>query len=503
MSDSGEARDLARLRALVENSIAPLDLLDRNGVVLYSSPARERPLGHPNGLVGRNAFELVHPDDADRVGNLFQALLREPGGQAQAQFRARHRDGSWRWISAAATNLLDEPNVQAIVLSSRDVTTERRAEAELRLSDRLASIGILAAGVGHEINNPLNYVLSNLDLVAQRLTPLSAALRDDPAQGVVLAELRAMIERAHEGAERIARIVKGLHVLSRPEPEQASPVDVESILDSSIALAGGEIRPRARVERTRGDLPPVLGDESRLAQVFVNLLVNAAQAIEERRSDGVVRIVTGVTADSDRVVVEVRDNGAGIDPLDLPHIFDPFFTTKSREAGTGLGLSISRRIVTALGGSIEAESAPGEGAVFRVLLPRATPDSIQAEPAKAPDSNRRRVLVVDDEVQTLRALEVLLGGAHDVATSTSAREALALLKAGARFDVILCDLMMPDMTGMDLFEALADVDEGQQERVVFITGGAFTPRARHFLDTVSNRCLEKPFALGALERVLA
>jgi len=209
VSHSSDARDLARWRALVENSLAPLDLLDRNGVVLYSSPARERPLGHPQGLVGRNAFELIHPDDRQRLAGLFEALLREPGGQAQAQFRAKHRDGSWRWLSVAATNLLDDPNVQAIALSTRDVTKERQAEAELRLSDRLASIGILAAGVGHEVNNPLNYVLSNLDLVERRIEGLAEALRDDARHVEALADMRAMIARAHEGAGRIARIVKG------------------------------------------------------------------------------------------------------------------------------------------------------------------------------------------------------------------------------------------------------------------------------------------------------
>jgi len=207
-----------------------------------------------------------------------------------------------------------------------------------------------------------------------------------------------------------------------------------------------------------------------------------------------VRVATSTDARG-RAVFEIRDTGAGIAPEIADRIFDPFFTTKPHGVGTGLGLSICRGIVLSLGGEIAVESQPGRGTTVRVALPAAPPDAelAGAFPAAAPMSRRGRVLVVDDEPAVASAIRRTLAPHHDVVVRGSAEEAMDAIGRGERFDAILCDLMMPGMTGMELHDALAQVAPDQASRIVVLTGGAFTPRAREFLDRVALPCCEKPF----------
>ena len=207
-----------------------------------------------------------------------------------------------------------------------------------------------------------------------------------------------------------------------------------------------------------------------------------------------------------RAVLEVADNGEGIPAEVLPRIFDPFFTTKPHGVGTGLGLSICHGIVAALGGQVTCHSEPGSGTTFRVALPTIEPlDSpipVRKSDAPAAGSGRRaRVLVVDDEVPIANTLRELLSLEHDVVAVTSGREALDVVHRSADFDVILCDLMMPGMSGIDLYQKLREARPGLEQRIVFMTGGAFTARAAEFLASVDNRRIEKPFSLKVVERI--
>jgi CheY-like chemotaxis protein len=209
------------------------------------------------------------------------------------------------------------------------------------------------------------------------------------------------------------------------------------------------------------------------------------------------------------VRVEVSDTGVGIEPALLAKIFDPFFTTKDLGMGTGLGLSICHGVVADLGGRIEVESTPGHGSTFRVILPKAPEASavLRSAPGSEtpPDPARRRpsVLVVDDEPRILKIVAAVLGSDHDVTCEARADAALTRIRAGERFDAILCDLMMPQVTGMDLHETLVQIAPRQAEAMVFLTGGAFTPRARAFLERLSNPLVEKPFDAAALRVGLA
>ena len=375
-------------------------------------------------------------------------------------------------------------------------------QSQLILADRLVSVGTLAAGAAHEINNPLTYVIANLEFAARLVgQPLPA---DINAAAESRARLRRALAYAREGAERVRQIVKNLRTFSRGDEDRRGPVLVEDVVESSIDMAWNEIRHRARLVREFSPVPAVMANEARLGQVFLNLLVNAAQAIPEGHvADHRVRVVT--REQGDRVVVEISDTGAGIAPDVVERIFDPFFTTKPVGEGIGLGLSICHGIVANLGGEIQVESAPGRGSTFRVLLPASTRvhvDDPSRPPRPALPPRRARVLLVDDEANLRTSLAQILGAEHEVREVGSGAEVLELLHAGERYDVLLCDLMMPEMSGIDLFDAIERLDAAQARRVIFLTGGAFTPRAQEFMARVPNTRLEKPFDIDELMHMI-
>jgi signal transduction histidine kinase len=385
------------------------------------------------------------------------------------------------------------PAIDRELREAKSRAERRRMQEQLLIADRMASIGTIAAGVAHEINNPLAAVVVNLDLLAKDL----ARLGDDNGIAEQMDAIFDELRDAREAADRLRHIARDLKVFSRfTDEERKGPVDVRRVIESSLRMAWPEIRHRARLVKEYGDVPPVEANEQRLGQVVLNLVVNAAQAIKEGNAEAnVIRISTEVDPLSGRVVVQVRDTGAGIPPETLPRIFDAFFTTKPVGVGTGLGLSICHKIITGLGGDIDVDSEVGKGTTFRVSLP-ALLDERAGAPLAVPASSstrRGRVLIIDDELVLARALGRAIEREHDVAIESSGETALRQIVAGSRFDLILCDLMMPQMTGMELYDHLVREVPEQAARMVFLTGGAFTPSARKFLDDVSNQRIEKPF----------
>jgi PAS domain S-box-containing protein len=383
----------------------------------------------------------------------------------------------------------------------RDITERRKLELQLQLADRMASVGTLAAGVAHEINNPLAYVLANLDFALGELG------QPVPEGG----EVRRALDEAKDGAVRVREIVRDLKAFSRGRDLERERLDVRRVLQSAVGLAQNEIRHRARLSVELLDVPAVLGSEHRLGQVFLNLLINAAQAVPEGAADANLVNVVASVADDGRVAVEITDTGAGIPEEILPRIFDPFFTTKPVGVGTGLGLSIVHGIVAGMGGEIKVRSEPGQGTIFTVLLPPAPAEAAApaaaalpgAVPAPTPlPAGGAKVLVVDDEPLVGRAVGRILSPPHRVTLASSGAEALALL-AQHGFDVVLCDLMMPGMSGMELHDRLAADAPEVARRMIFLTGGAFTDGARDFLARVPNARIEKPFEPAALRTAVA
>jgi CheY-like chemotaxis protein len=260
-----------------------------------------------------------------------------------------------------------------------------------------------------------------------------------------------------------------------------------------------ELRHKASVEVDVGDLPLVTADESRLAQLLVNLLVNAGQAFTTSDpASNRVRVVGEVRGDT--VVLSVIDNGPGISPEIQTRIFDPFFTTKPVGQGTGLGLAICHSIVVSLGGKIECISSPGDGTRFEVTL-RAAPQATEAQLELLADERLGRVMVVDDDEAVLRAISRALGKLHHTRVFADAREAKKALEAGERFDVIFCDLAMPHISGAELSRLIDTLDPEQGRRLVFITGGVLDSATAAFLQQSPLEQLEKPVSTQALRTV--
>jgi DNA-binding response OmpR family regulator len=391
---------------------------------------------------------------------------------------------------------------------------------ERRHAERMASVGMLSASIAHEINNPLAVVTGNLELLELGLKDLAG----DPAVKMLVDGLedgigRQLFDRlgtpddplrdALEAAERVREIVRDLKMFSRSEGEDTpTSVDVHKVIDSAIRMASNEIRHRAKLVRDFGSVPQVIGSESRLGQVFLNLIVNAAQAMPVGQVAGnEIRISTRVDAGG-HVAIAFADTGVGIAADKLAKVFEPFFTTKPAGVGTGLGLAICHRIVTELGGTMEVESEISRGTVFTAKLRPASPattigavsaDSQRPEAAQA----HGRVLIVDDEPALLKMIERMLEREHEVVGVSSAAAAVALFDKGERFDVILSDLMMPEMTGMDLHAALSRSVPEQAARMIFMSGGALSPDAVKFFDEQANPTLDKPFPPKALRQAIA
>jgi two-component system, cell cycle sensor histidine kinase and response regulator CckA len=384
----------------------------------------------------------------------------------------------------------------AALTIAREVTEVRRMQTQLLLTDRMASVGTLAAGVAHEINNPLSYVLANVGFAI-------GALRDG-RRGITDSELLEALGDAMQGGERVSRIVKDLKTFSRGDDERRTPVSLHAALDLSVQMTASAFRGKVKLVKSYGEVPPVDANESRLGQVFVNLLINASQALSDDGRPHMIEISTQ-TDYAGRAVVAVRDTGKGIPPEVLDRIFDPFFTTKPVGVGTGLGLSICHNIIQWLGGEIIVHSRLGIGTTFTITLP-ASSSHVPANPVPPPalvkpPARRGRVLVVDDEPMVGVAVKRTLEAEAEVEFETSARVALRRVTGGERFDLVLCDLMMPEMNGVELHDAIEKVSPDQLERLVFLTG-AIANGEGGILGGRRRPHIDKPFDPTVLRRVV-
>ncbi|MEP7122176.1 MAG: ATP-binding protein [Byssovorax sp.] len=488
--------------------------LDRDGVVLDANHAAIDAYGYSYAeLVGTNVRILRAAETLPLVADQLEDAFK-----THVLFETIHRrkDGTTFPVEVSARSA-DIGGERVILSMIRDLSERSELQANLLQADRMAAVGTLAAGVAHEINNPLAYAIANLDVLARRLPGTiervrASALDVSPDEAPALEKIAAdlveaaeMLAVAREGVDRVRSIVRDLKTFSRADDVALGPVDVHEVLDSSIGIALNEIRHRALLSREYGSVPLVEINESRLGQVFLNLLVNAAQAIPGGRAEAHTIRVRTSTDERGRAVIEVADDGVGIPRHLVGKVFEPFMTTKPIGEGTGLGLFVSRSIVKAAGGEITVESEVGKGTRVRLVLP---PAPVRIKPDSAPPSSgfaavpRARILVVDDEPALGPAVRALFAGEHDVVVAVSGREALARLVDDPDFDVILCDLMMPDLTGMDLFEELKSIRPELAERFVFMTGGALTGRAEEFFKRHANRCIQKPFDLAELRSLV-
>ncbi len=508
------AAGLQRIRALEEEHRTLLDnapliifrLDPASGELLYLNRKAEHLLGVPTyeALATPGFLRAIHADD-EGASAFDDAIASARRGVTGSPYEARLRRRDGEGIAARGTvyPLLDaDGDVIAIEGVLADVSAEQAARTRLVQSDRLSTIGSLAAGVAHEINNPAAFILLGLDLLERLLNGPGVQMT-----GTASASAQDTVRELRDSIRRIVDITRDLRLFaSPPAPDgvRKTIADVNRTVLSAVSLTRGQLLERAEIALDLGDVPPVMMDGGRLGQVVVNLLVNAAQAIpRNQQNNKAVRVST--RSDGQTIEIEVEDTGTGISDEHLGRIWQPFFTTKTAELGIGLGLAISREIVERAGGTISALSpAPGTdppvGSRFTVLLPAAgstEPVAPRSSPLLPGSLPRVRVLVVEDEPALCRALADEIARHHDVTVAPNAEVALARLAEGP-FDAVLCDLRMPGMNGEALYEKILEENEPQARRFIFMTGVGFGAEVERFLTASGRPVLEKPFVGDAV-----
>lgn len=474
------------LAALIEAEPECVKTVGPDGTLLSMNPAGIAMLeaDSPSQLLGHRVFEVVAPEHRDAYVRYHQRICA--GERGVLEFDMISLKGTRRHMETTSAPLTTPDGVVHLSVT-RDITERKRAVQ----AERMAAIGVLAAGVAHEINNPLSYLLANLQFALGEL-----------ARGVnpqAIERVQSALEEARHGGERIQAIVSDLKTFSRPDERDHGAVRVSQAVESAITIAWNEIRHRAQLVRRFDETAHVAGNAAQLGQIVLNLLVNAAHAIPAGAADR-HEIAVEIRREGDRVRIAISDTGVGIKPADAERIFEPFVSTKPIGAGTGLGLWICRRIVTDLGGTITVEPGPTRGTTFRVDLPACEPREPVPRLPTPPPARRAVLAVIDDEPLVARALSRLLSQDHEVIVFESAREAIRWFEEGAHCDVVICDLMMPEITGMELEAWLRANRPSLAERTIFLTGGAFTPAAIEFVGRPERRCLDKPVDLARLER---
>lgn len=503
-----QLRDRARwlattLRAIGDAAVA----VDPEGRVSFMNAAAEQLLkvseaaarGRPLDSLARLLNEKTRQPLADPLQQALQsgADLRLP------RHTALLAAGRELPVDFGVAPIIDEQGVLlGAVAVIKDLTEERRAQQQIAVADRLASLGAVAAGIAHEINNPLTYVLGNVSFLAEELDRLRRLLESKTAFDGIQEVLDSMkgfgelLAEVEQGATSVGHIAGDLSFFGRREagPQRC---DVLGPLEWALRVSHSAVTRHARVQRAFSPVPEVCVDEGRLGQVFLNLLLNAAYAMletEPATNELTVSIEPGpplAASGSSSVRIAISDTGCGMTADVMRRIFDPFFTTKPVGAGTGLGLSVCHGILTEMGGEISVTSTPGHGTQFVVRLPSADPAEISPEIVPLAGL-RGRILIIDDDSRVLGVLCRMLASTHEVVTSQGARAALELLREDAAVDVILCDLIMPDTNGMEFYREVARQSPELAARVIFLSGGANAELTAEFFQSIPNLAIQKP-----------
>lgn len=491
-------------RTLLDNAPLIIFRLDpRSLELVYLNHCAERLLGVPRdeALSSPGFLRLLHMDSEGQSA-YDEAVVQATSGLCSSPYEARlARRGSLMMTARGTIYPLLGKSGKVVAIEGlfMDVSAEHAARTRLIQADRLTTLGTLAAGVAHEINNPAAFILLGLDMMGRLLDGAGSAFDADSSK-----EILELLTELRDSTRRIVDIVRDLRMFARaPGGTRRMAVDVNRTVESALTLTRGQVVERAEVVRDLGDVPHVLIDEGRLGQVLVNLLVNAAQAIPRGTRGEAKVFVTTRSHDGRMVEIEIRDTGVGIPPEIQERIWDPFFTTKDPGAGTGLGLSISREIIDRSGGRMYVESPvpgtnPPSGSRFIIELPASATalSSFPPMPTWPPRSigGPARVLIIEDEAALARALMAEIGRMHEVQLVPNAAEALQVLETKL-FDVILCDVRMPGMSGEALFEMVRKDRPQVAVRFVFMTGVGFGADFERFLSESGRPILEKPFSV--------
>lgn len=488
-----------RFKALVENSSDAISLVDATGRVLLSSHAVSPIFGYAlEERVGKNVFELIHPEDQAHVARLFRTLLQNRSGSATAQVRYRHKNGSWRWIEALGTNMLEDPSVRAVVINYRDITERRLLLQQLFQAQKMEAVGQLAGGVAHDFNNLLTAILGYSDMALEKLPPHSA--------------VRRYTMEIKKAGERAASLTRQLLAFSRLQVMAPQVIDLNAVVADLSKMLRRLIGEDVRLLTIPGaNLSHIKVDPTQMEQVIMNLAVNARDAmpgggklVVETCNVSLAETVTaeGVRVKSgDYVLMEVTDTGTGMDPNIKAHIFDPFFTTKEKGKGTGLGLSTVYGIVKQSGGYIWVSSELGQGTTFKIYLPAVEEGLSTPKPQAAHEHKHmgtETVLVVEDE-DSVRVLlgKLLRNMGYHVIESEWAQEALDLAKNYRKtIHLLLTDIAMPRMNGQELARQVKDLHP--ETKILFMTGYAGNKVGSTSVLDHNSDFIHKPFTSDAL-----
>jgi len=495
--DVTSRKQMEKLFQMVTNSSQVGIYIIQDGRFMMSNPKFQSLTGYSEDeLSGMNPLSLVLDEDRDKVKEKATSMLK---GQLTSpyQFRVVNKGGEIRWVMETVTSITYQGR-RATLGNYMDITERRQAEErekqleqELNLASRLASIGQLAAGVAHEINNPLTGVIGFSHLILSRDIP------DDIKQDLQI---------IHSEAQRVARIVENLLVFAHQRKTGRESVNVNEIVTKILEIRSYEMKVNNIEVETHlnPELPPTMADTGQLQQVFLNIVLNAEYFMVKAHSKG--KLIVKTEKLDGNIRVSFADNGTGIGPENLDKIFNPFFTTKEVGKGTGLGLSICHSIITQHDGRIYAESKPGKGATFFIELPvvdqPAQGEKAEKRSKETPKPQGAKILVVDDEQAILNFLgRLLTEWGHTVETINNADAALERLKT-ERYSLILLDIKLPGMSGIELYRHIEKTVPALTRRVMFITGDVMEVTTRDFLEKSRAAHITKPIDIETLKKMI-
>ena len=487
-----------RLRAMVENGMDVISVVDARGVAKYKSPSEKTVFGYePEELIGTNGFDRIHPEDLPRVREIFEQAIDSPGATRRAEYRYRHKDGSWREVEAVGMNLLSHPAVNGVVITTRDITDRKRIQSQLDQAERLAGLGRLAATIAHEFNNIMMGIQPFAEVI-RRVAP------NEP-------RLMMAAEQISRSISRGKRITQDILRFTRPAQPTLATLSPGKWLAEAASELSGMIAPKCElvIEPPDEDLS-VSADGGQIMQVVSNIVLNARDAMPgggritirvDTTNGNMVYPFGVVPKPGDFVRLRIEDTGCGMTRETIDRIWEPLFTTK--KSGTGLGLPVARQIIEKHGGYVFVESAPDEGTTFHIFLPRVGEQAASLGTTRG--ARHYRILVVDDEPAVARGIELLLQtGGHDVKLAATGAEARKAFQSVVP-EVVILDIGLPDVNGVDLCRELRQ--QNPELSVIFSTANGDPRLIEGLPASRAVAFLHKPYDLEglntALERVAA
>lgn len=485
-----------RYRSIMENATCGIFILDLNGVISGLNSHAEKIFGYSHDqIIGKDYRNFIYSPERNYENIQMQKLLLEKIiGPNQTYIQ--QANGTIRDVEYSASYIENEEEIFILGIIN-DNTERNQLRSQTILTSKLATVGTLTAGIMHEINNPMTFVLTNLKYMEEQLKTLS---QDYIKQNTFMLKLNDIIDESIQGVERIRKIINDLKGFARVDTDDLTLVDIHEVLSTAINMAYPQFKHVATLEKDfTTDIPLLLLNTSKLHQVFLNLIINSVQAMEgDDFSKNIIQVKTYIKSNS--IFIDITDTGHGISPENLSKIFNPFFTTKPIGVGTGLGLSISSEIIHNLGGEISVKSCLGKGSTFSILLPiHVTSENPNLKLQESKMAVGKKILVVSDDPSLLTILDRIFQKDNQVTKALGGRAAFDLFeKKEDKFDIVISNLNMININGIDLYNYLIKTDPKLADRIIFTTDDTSSPTITKFLKGIKNPCIKKPFTKNLL-----